>query len=905
MITIHFYLRFRSVVGQSFFITGNVASLGNNDTSKSLPLTYLNEEYWYGTIEINPVVTTLSYRYILVGEDGLKTTEGENDRILNLSTGLGTQINVTDVWNYAGQYQNAFYTQPFQQTLFRVQDKELTIEGLQVVVDIPDSEISHFFKVKAPLLGKNQTLCILGSGPELSEWNTENPLLLKKEGNWFTIATNLAMAKFPIGYKYGVWDVEEKTFVCFENGNNRTLHSNGNRDTQQLTVLHDGFVNLPKNNFRGAGVAIPVFSLRSKNSFGVGEFTDIYLLTDWAVSTGLKLIQLLPLNDTTATHTWLDSYPYAAISAFALHPIFINLEQVAGTKNAGIVSLLSDIQAALNALTDVDYEQVMQVKTAALVDLYTAMKDEWHTNEDYLSFYNHNKHWLLPYAVFCYLRDENKTIAFAQWKKHSTYNRAEIEKLAAPKSQAYPKIAVHLFIQYHLHLQLSEAVAYAHLNGVVMKGDIPIGVYRNSCDAWVNPSLFNMDAQAGAPPDDFAIKGQNWGFPTYNWQHMQQDGFSWWKQRFEQMSHYFDAFRIDHILGFFRIWSIPMDAVQGILGRFVPAIPVYRDEFNEKGIWFDKNRYCKPFINDVVLRELFGIKADWVKQTFAQNLNREPYHLKDEFDTQRKIETWFAAQNEVEDWVKEKLFDLVSNVILIEAPVGNENEFHFRIGMESTSSFRYLDTNTQLQLKELSLNYFFRRQDGFWKQQALQKLPALKASTNMLICGEDLGMVPDCVPGVMKGLGLLSLEIQRMPKDAAKKFFHPADAPYMSVVTPSTHDMSTVRGWWEEDAKATQQFFNNELGHAGAAPYFCEAYINKEIVVQHLYSPAMWSIFQLQDLMAIDNKIRRENPNAERINIPANPKHFWRYRMHISLEELIEEGAFNETLKGIVQKSGR
>jgi len=896
MITIHFYLRFQSTYGQTFFVTGSAPELGNNDTTKAWPLQYLNEQFWYASVEIDPAVSpSFSYSYMLAGKDGLTTIEWGNDRHFELKNISQSEVQLVDTWNYAGEYQNAFYTQPFRQTLLHT----VVNESSWVI----ENNTTHIFKVKTPLLADNETLFLTGNNDELRNWDTANPLIMSRSGNWYSIGVNLSQVQFPVAYKYGVWNTATNSFVRYEDGNNRTL--NGNAGKEQLTVLHDGFAYLPNNTFKGAGVAIPVFSLRSHNSFGVGEFTDIKLLVDWAKKVGLKLIQLLPLNDTTATHTWVDSYPYAAISAFALHPMFINLDALAGEAHAAITAPLKEKQAELNALPSVDYEAVMNIKNETLKALYQALKAEWQTNEDYLSFYNDNKHWLLPYAVFCSLRDEYKTIEFGEWKTHATYDAAAIEKLASPKNKGYDKIAVHLFIQYHLHLQLSDAVKYAHENGIVMKGDIPIGVYRNSCDAWVNPELFNMDAQAGAPPDDFAIKGQNWGFPTYNWQRMQQDGFSWWKQRFEQMSHYFDAFRIDHILGFFRIWSIPMDAVQGILGKFVPALPVYKSEFGDKGIWFDKDRYCKPFINDVVLRELFGVKADWVKQTFAENINREPYHLKPEFDTQRKIENWFALQTGVEEWIKDNLFDLVSNVILIEEPGKDGAEFHFRISMESTLSFRYLDNNTQELIKELYINYYFRRQDAFWKHQAMQKLPALKASTNMLICGEDLGMVPDCVPGVMKDLGFLSLEIQRMPKDPKKKFFHPADAPYLSVVTPSTHDMSTIRGWWEEDQDATQQFYNNELGHNGAAPYFCEALINKEIVVQHLYSPAMWSIFQMQDLMGSDENLRRENPADERINIPANPHHYWRYRMHIGLEDLLEADNFNGELSGFIKLSGR
>jgi 4-alpha-glucanotransferase len=265
----------------------------------------------------------------------------------------------------------------------------------------------------------------------------------------------------------------------------------------------------------------------------------------------------------------------------------------------------------------------------------------------------------------------------------------------------------------------------------------------------------------------------------------------------------------------------------------------------------------------------------------------------------------FKEKKAFREKIKQGLYDLLANVILLEVEDSGEQQFHFRIAMENTSSFRYLEWDTQQKLKGLYLDYFFIRQDMFWQKEAMQKLPALKRATNMLVCGEDLGMVPSCVPDVMGQLGILSLEIQRMPKNPAWEFSHPAEAPYLSVVTPSTHDMSTIRGWWEENRALTQKFFNQELGQWGEAPFFCEPWINKAIVLQHLHSPAMWSIFQLQDILGMSEAFRRENPHDERINIPANSHHYWRYRIHLTLEELIKEKEFNEELKGYIESSGR
>jgi 4-alpha-glucanotransferase len=895
---VNFYVRFKTVQGQCLSITGSTAALGNNEITGALPMQYVNDEFWHAAIDIDVATTpNLQYNYIFIKPGAGAVKEWGNDRVLNLQAYNSTDVQVIDTWNNAGEFENTFFTAPFTKTLLKAVNS--TAKQNQ------PKHYTHLFKVKAPLLQKHEVICLAGSSVNLGEWQTKNPVLFTKEANWWVAKVNMPKEGFPLFYKYGIYNTKHKAFVNFEMGNNRVLYNDA--QVKRLTILHDGFAYLPNNTWRGAGIAIPVFSLRSKNSFGVGEFSDINLLVNWANKTGLSLIQLLPVNDTSATNTFTDSYPYAAISAFALHPVYININEVAGKKHAAIIKSFKKKQKELNELPALDYEQVYGFKIAALKELYAAQKQEFLNDEDYQQFFETNKHWLVPYAAFCYLKEKNGTSDFSKWKIYNKYEKDAIEKYVSPRAKHYDSIALQYFIQYYLHVQLKKATAYAHKNGVIVKGDIPIGIYRHSCDAWVQPGLYNMHVQAGAPPDDFAVKGQNWGFPTYNWQKMEEDNFAWWKQRFAQMSNYFDAFRIDHILGFFRIWSIPVHAVEGIMGRFVPAIAVHISEFHQKNIWFDYYRYTKPFITDDILYKKFGDANEYIKTTFLNNAYNNQYDFKEAFDTQVKIAAYFStlAITDHNNYLKQGLFDLIANIILFEEENAGSQKFHFRIAVDETSSFQNLEWNTQQQLKELYVNYFFRRQDDFWYTEAMHKLPALKASTNMLVCGEDLGMVPACVHDVMSQLGILSLEIQRMPKNPAREFFHPNDAPYLSVVTPSTHDMSTIRGWWEENRDKTQRFYNHELGQWGEAPVFCEPWINKLIVLQHLHSPAMWSIFQLQDLFGMSQHLRRQNPQDERINIPADPRHYWQYRMHITLEQLLKEKEFNDELKEYVHVSGR
>ncbi len=890
---IEFYLRFRTVFGQALSIKTNL--LLENGEPHIVPMQYHNAEFWKASLQVPVVPATLNYHYLFTNEKGEVINEGEKWRSVEFKKRDKTAVAVIDTWNAIGAIENAFYTAPFTQ-VFLKNSAGPKLKG--------SKNGTHIFKVKAPLLKANECVCIVGSDAAIGAWDVKNCFLLDRNSEWHTAALDLSATAFPINYKYGIYNYKRDEFVLFESGENRSLNA---PEKEAFIIIHDGFVRLPTTSWKGAGVAIPVFSLRSQNSFGVGEFCDIKLLADWAALIGLKIIQLLPINDTSATFTAQDSYPYAAISAFALHPVYINLQKVAGKKYAASIKSLQKKGKQLNALPEVDYEQVMHYKMNTLRELYDMQGDDFLSEPEYKAFFAANAHWLKGYAAFCYYRDKAGTADFTTWKSGAVYNEQDIGKLAATKTKTAKEIRFYYFVQYHLHLQLTEAVSYAHKKDIALKGDIPIGIFRNSVDAWMAPELYNMNWQAGAPPDDFAVKGQNWGFPTYNWQKMQEDGFDWWRQRFEQMSLYFDAFRIDHILGFFRIWSIPMDAVEGILGRFVPALPIHINEFNERGIYFEKDRFCKPYITGAVLYQLFGDKTSLIKETFLEAEENGSYNLKEAFNTQQKLATYFENDQTIEDaqTIKQGLFDLISNVLLFEEKDSAGQGFHFRISIEHTTSFQHLDNETKNRLKDLYVDYFYRRQDFFWKEEALRKLPALKEATNMLICGEDLGMVPHSVPGVMKDLGILSLEIQRMPKDPQVQFFHPKNAPYLSVVTPSTHDMSTIRGWWEEDRHRTQQFYNVILESYGEAPYFCEPWINRAIVLQHLYSPAMWSIFQLQDLLGMSENLRRQNPHEERINQPADPKHYWQYRMHLTLEQLIKEESFNAEVKDYIINSGR
>nr|MCU0348269.1 4-alpha-glucanotransferase [Saprospiraceae bacterium] len=654
--------------------------------------------------------------------------------------------------------------------------------------------------------------------------------------------------------------------------------------------------------WRGAGLAIPVFSLRSEKGCGIGEYNDLRLLTDWAARTGMKLVQTLPVNDTIASKTWTDSYPYNAISVFALHPLYINLQSIAKLKDPAAAARLEAEIAKLNQSETVDFEGVLRVKTEFFKLLYEQEKAAFFKDKTAQKFIEENADWLKPYAVFCHLRDVNGTTDFNAWKEHASYSPKVVSTLCNPKYKAFDEVGIHLFIQYHAHLQLLGATNYARQHGVILKGDLPIGVHRESCDAWVAPHLYNMDGQAGAPPDLYAVDGQNWGFPTYNWAVMAQDGFAWWQQRMTKLAEYFDALRIDHILGFFRIWEIPTNQSEGTMGLFNPRLPYSRHDLAAMGLHGSLDRYLQPYIRAHFLGEMFGNDAGLVVENFLEQTSPGVFRLRNMVDNQLKIKQLFANDGKFAKLkhLEKPLKRLVSEVLLLEEPAG----FNPRITIHATRSYQDLSAHEKGIFDRLYDDYFQVRHDEFWKKQALWKLPALLKASNMLICGEDLGMIPRSVPGVMRDLNIVSLKIQRAPSGPVE-FDDPATYPWTSVCSPSCHDMSTVRGWWEGDHERSQRFLNGCLHISGPAPKECTAGVVEAVNRQHLASPSIWAIFPVQDLLGMDARLRRPDAAAEQINDPSIVPHYWRFRLHLPIEGLLNEDGLNEKLKLMVWESGR
>ena len=761
-------------------------------------------------------------------------------------------------------------------------------------------------KVRAPQLRADERLALVGEDAVLGSWEAKKavPMYEHNYNEWVVNIDATKLARPFMEFKFVVLDEEDDVTPLWEIGANRTVVLPP-METGDVAVYELSQATFPIHPMKCAGTLVPVFSLRSKTSFGVGDFGDLRKMIDWVALTRQRVLQILPINDTTITHTWTDSYPYSCISIFALHPQYADLTALPPLKDEKEREKYEQLRESLNALPQIDYEQVNAAKTSYLRLLFEQEGKKVMSSAAFKAFFAESKQWLAPYAQYCYLRDTNGTADYTQWAGHEVFHEADRKALESPRTKLFKDVSFFYYVQYILNTQMKAVHEYARQKGVILKGDIPIGVNRYGCDAWQEPRYFNLNGQAGAPPDDFSVNGQNWGFPTYNWDEMLKDGCLWWVRRFSNMAKFFDAYRIDHVLGFFRIWEIPIDAVHGLLGQFQPALGMTREEIEGYGLHWQEELFTQPYICDWVLDRIFKERAEEVRQKYLEPTHNGFYRMKDEYNTQRKVEKAFAGTtDEKELWLRDGLYALISNVLFVRDHK-DAKKFHPRISAQLDLLYEALTDSEKFVFNRLYNDYYYRRNNQFWYREAMKKLPRLVQATRMLVCAEDLGMVPDCVPWVMNELRILSLELQSMPKDPSTRFGHLSRNPYRSVCTISSHDMPTLRQWWDEDRQRTQEYYTTMLYRGDEAPHPLPGWLARDIISRHLTSPSMLCILSIQDWLAIDEKLRLPDANAERINIPANPRHYWRYRMHLNIEDLMAQTAFNENIRELIMHSGR
>jgi len=889
--TVQFNIKYKVMFGEQI-----VANIQTEEGELKLPLETTDGERWACDWCVESPEKSYTYYYSVEREGrAVKTEWLMIKHQLDVNAKKAAVYTLYDHWK--AMPEDAFlYSSAFTDCINHQAPQEMKPETGSKIVRLI---------VRAPQLRDGERLGVLGADKALGVWDVQKilPMTQHTYNEWVADIDATHLEGSHLEFK----------FVAFRNAKNELLWENSMNRTVDLPEMKAGELvsyeldqaSFALYNRKLAGTQVPVFSLRTRKSAGIGDFGDLKTMIDFVASTGQKVLQLLPINDTTITHTWTDSYPYSCISVFAIHPQYADLHALPELKDAKARAEAEKTRAELNALDKIDYEKVNDFKINYLRQIFNQEGEKMMKTAEYKAFFQDTELWLVPYAQYSYLRDKNGTADFNQWPDHQVWDEAERKVLADPKTAAYKNVAFFYFVQFVLDRQMQEAHEHAKAKGVILKGDIPIGVNRNGCDVWTEPKYFNLNGQAGAPPDDFSANGQNWGFPTYNWFEMLKDGCQWWNRRFQNMARYFDAYRIDHVLGFFRIWEIPVHSVHGLLGQFAPALAMSREEIESYGLHFQEDRFTRPFITDWVLDRVFHERAGEVKEKYLDRLDDERYQMKPEVDTQRKVEALFAdVTNEKELWLRDGLYALISDVLFVRDHT-NPGVFHPRISAQLDFIYESLYDNDKAAFNRLYNDYFYRRNNQFWYQEAMKKLPKLVQATRMLVCAEDLGMVPDCVPWVMDELKILSLELQSMPKDPSVKFGHLSRNPYRSVCTISSHDMPTLRMWWDENIQRTQEYYNTMLYRQGSAPHPLPGWLASDIISRHLTSPSMLCILSIQDWLATDEALRLPDADAERINIPATPKHYWRYRMHLNIEDLAADKRFVQNITEMISQSGR
>ena len=889
--TVQFNIEYKAMFGEQI-----VVNIQTEEGELKLPLETTDGERWACDWGVESPEKSYTYYYSVEREGkAVKTEWLMIKHQLDVNARKAAVYTLYDHWK--AMPEDAFlYSSAFTDCINHQVPQEMKPETGSKVVRLI---------VRAPQLRDGERLGVLGADKALGAWDVQKilPMTQHTYNEWVADIDATHLEGSHLEFKFVAFR-NAKDELLWETSMNRTVDLPEMKAGELVSYeLDQAFFAL--YNRKLAGTQVPVFSLRTRKSAGIGDFGDLKTMIDFVASTGQKVLQLLPINDTTITHTWTDSYPYSCISVFAIHPQYADLHALPELKDAKARAEAEKTRAELNALDKIDYEKVNDFKINYLRQIFNQEGGKMMKTAEYKAFFQDTELWLVPYAQYSYLRDKNGTADFNQWPDHQVWDEAERKALADPKTAAYKNVAFFYFVQFVLDRQMQEAHEHAKAKGVILKGDIPIGVNRNGCDVWTEPKYFNLNGQAGAPPDDFSANGQNWGFPTYNWFEMLKDGCQWWNRRFQNMARYFDAYRIDHVLGFFRIWEIPVHSVHGLLGQFAPALAMSREEIESYGLHFQDDRFTRPFITDWVLDRVFHERAGEVKEKYLDRLDDERYQMKPEVDTQRKVEALFAdATDEKELWLRDGLYALISDVLFVRDHT-NPGVFHPRISAQLDFIYESLYDNDKAAFNRLYNDYFYRRNNQFWYQEAMKKLPKLVQATRMLVCAEDLGMVPDCVPWVMDELKILSLELQSMPKDPSVKFGHLSRNPYRSVCTISSHDMPTLRMWWDENVQRTQEYYNTMLYRQGPAPHPLPGWLASDIISRHLTSPSMLCILSIQDWLATDEALRLPDANAERINIPANPKHYWRYRMHLNIEDLAADKRFVQNITEMISQSGR
>ncbi len=634
---------------------------------------------------------------------------------------------------------------------------------------------------------------------------------------------------------------------------------------------------------RRAGVAVPLWSLRLDDDGGTGEFRHLVRFGDWCARVGLDLIQLLPIHD-SGTNT----SPYSAVSAFALNPIYLDLSGLPGSEE--IAEDIGALRRRYGSRETLAYGEIRAEKLELARRLFDAAVG---TEPAGLDAWMATRPWIRPYAAYVVLKERNGMRPWWQWSDDAEPSSSLIDGIWDDEVTG-ATCRFLAWLQYHLQRQLDAVVAALKEREIHLKGDVPILMSRDSADVWWERRVFDLTYQAGAPPDMFSEDGQNWGFPVYNWDLLEEEDYKWWRDRLSQAERWFDAIRIDHVLGFFRIWAIPDDDFSAQRGHYRPAKYLSRDDFVQAGVGAERVEWlAEPHVTGIDLRELLGDSiATVVDALFLRLPDEELYRFRPDIQGETAI-AWMAPEGPVRDtllrWFRDRaLIDLGGDLY---APAWFADQCTRLSALSEEERGRLFGLFDQAD----------RESSAIWRRAGYERLRALASEKDFLACAEDLGAVPPVVPEVLKELSILGLRIPRWTRlwdQPGEPFKAPEEYERLTVCTPSVHDTSTLRGWWEEEKDRAA--FWGTFGLDYTMPDSLGA-ADVEAVLTAVYSrvASILCISQLQDYLAMDPALAPPSVDAERINWPGTTsERNWVYRMADSIEHL----ARNEGLAAAIRR---
>ncbi|OHT16146.1 4-alpha-glucanotransferase family protein [Tritrichomonas foetus] len=933
-LVVRFRVKCHTNFGEELFIVGDCKELGNWQPQGAQQLFYEEEtDSWIGDVcfPLQSSARTIQYKYFISGDVNDVRWEPEENHIIHLdSTSSPAYVEVSDTFRWVDPIMSVFTRSAFTDVLTK---RKYPVAPPRISPNsVLPNQVSINFTVMCPHVRRNQQLAIVGDCAELGEWEPENALFLADAD--FPIwngAVTLSRNSLPFEYKYVIFDRDSGEYI-WESAGNRKCYGITSSTVDfcypATVIVSDWYVSPNRDMFKGMAVQCPIFSLRTNESCGIGQYSDVRSLVDMCRQIGASMIQILPINDTTEKGDIDDSSPYKAISCFALHPIYINMLEILPNLPSDIYNDILSRRCEFEQKREVDYQQVYRFKIDALRRIYSKVETDLEHDKEFKDFCQENEEWLKPYSLFCLLRDEYKTADFRKWPEHSLVTTDEIDCLF----ETYRDEALFTYwVQYICDRQFKASREYATASGIVLKCELTYGVPANSAECWANRKLFNLDTCIGAPPDAVHTEGINYHVPSYNWTAMRADNFSWWRLRLKRFSDLFHAAQLDHILGFFRTWQIPVDSsFRSILGHYSPCNPLTRQELESRGLW-DIDRYVKPYIRFHTLQQKFQDEAANIAKEYFEPLNINPdddfYEFKERCNTELKMNELLSStiwEKGKRDHYRACLLQLLSNVILIPDESNAENQdrsqdkFHFRSDVTvehveptptgprvfPSQSWLELDTKQRQAILEMYQEYNYKRQVGIWVSEAIPKLEMLQGSTNLLLFAQETCPIAEELDHEIESKSILSLRVPRFPKDTKQSYDPTSDFQYMAQVSPSLPDTSTIRGWWEENKNTTLAYWRDELEEEEQVPEFCFSNVLIKILKKNLESDSMWCTFLLQDIVDVFDRLRKQYPDEERIFHP-DKKAGWVYRYPWTLEELVNDSEWTNFVHDLVKDTKR